>query len=61
MSRLDDANEDLNLSMGELSGEVSAPPKIARAFVRVLGSIAVTLAMILDRMDEARFGPGGRA
>lgn len=48
-TRLDDANEDVNQSMQELSAKCDDRIR-TRAVVRVLGSIAVTLAMMLDHM-----------
>lgn len=54
--RVDDANEDLNLSMSELNEiaghDAPSSALIAKAVVRVLGSIAVTLAAMLDHMRK---------
>lgn len=56
--RLTDANKDLNLSMDELreiDGEtLGYHAQLARAVVRVIGSIAVTLAMMLDDARDER-------
>lgn len=55
MSRLDDANTDLNASMQELADErTMVYARQLRPLVRVLGSIAVTLAMMLDHMKEEK-------
>jgi len=56
MSRLDDANEDLNFSMNQLKQLMNIDERnaiIARAVICMLGSIAVTLAMMFDRLENS--------
>ena len=58
MSRLDDANDDVNLSMNELADPHLTFSRQLRPVVRVLASIAVSLAIMIDR--AAKEGTDGR-